>query len=146
MLLRSLQLEDFRRNARVVPLHVVTATREAAPVRVKNGFSKIAIASDTGLHVIAVQDIIHCASENNYCHMYLKNGKSLFFAKTLKAVEALLPADQFFRTHRSHLIRVEDIVRIDTDQAELINGIKVPVARQHHHELLQRIQSITHIL
>lgn len=138
-MVRSVKLDYFT-GAEVVPLNpiLVGSGRSSTPADGKISFSTM-----EGMHIVPVKDVICCTSDNSYCHIYLRNGTSHFIAKTLKTVEEALPAKEFFRSHRSHLVRLEDIVFLSANELQLTNGMKIPVSRQQSAALSARIQSFT---
>lgn len=75
----------------------------------------------------------------DYIKIHLKD-KHLVTNLSMKKMEELLPADQFFRTHKSYLIRLDQIQSIEGNLVE-INGNKLPVGnnfRQSFQELINK--------
>ena len=79
--------------------------------------------------------IVHLESSDNYVTLYAASDDVLRRA-TKKELEQLLPACEFARTHRSHLVRLAAIrsVRSGTDgekALELQVGRRVPLSRTY---------------
>jgi len=74
---------------------------------------KIILKTAESIHIIQVEEIIRCEADVNYTHFYLSNGKHLIVSKPLKEYAELLEPAGFFRTHQSHLINMEHILRYD---------------------------------
>lgn len=54
-----------------------------------------------------------------------------------------LPVDQFIKVHRSFLVNLKKIHKIDTVNNKIISGKhQIPISRNHKNELLQKIQII----
>lgn len=53
---------------------------------------------------IHLSEIILLEAETNYTHLYLRNGKKITIARTLKAFENALIHHNFYRIHRAFLI------------------------------------------
>jgi len=107
----------------------------------QNNFSKIALPTAESIEYVAVNDIIRCESNGNYCSVYLTNGKKIFLAKTLKNMESLLVDQKFIRVHNSHLISEQHIsryVKTDGGEIEMIDGSKIPISRSKKNEFLNR--------
>jgi two-component system LytT family response regulator len=93
---------------------------------------KIALTTQDSYVFVDVGDIMYCASERNYTRIFLKDGKNIIVAKTLKLVEELISTDQFFRAHHSFLINVDSIKQFDKDdggQIIMTNDTKIPLSR-----------------
>lgn len=74
------------------------------------GFSKrVCIPVMNGYEVFQISDIVRCESSINYTTLYIKDGRKLTVAKTLKEFEDMLTAYSFFRVHNSHLINLNYI-------------------------------------
>jgi DNA-binding LytR/AlgR family response regulator len=101
---------------------------------------KIVLRSVDAIHVIDAHQITHCEAHDNYCRIHFRDGHSIFLAKTLKCVQQLLPASAFFRIHRTHVVRLNDIIRVSKDHIELCSGAILPVARSKRTALLHQIQ------
>ena len=71
--------------------------------------NKIALPTMEGYEFVSIPGIIRCEADNNYCKIYLDNGKKILASKTLKYIQGLLQDHNFFRTHHSHLINVDHI-------------------------------------
>jgi len=74
---------------------------------------KIVLKTAESIHIIQVEDIIRCEADVNYTHFYLSNGKHLLVSRPLKEYSEMLEPAGFFRTHQSHLINMEHILRYD---------------------------------
>ncbi|MBA5792344.1 response regulator transcription factor [Flavobacterium sp. xlx-214] len=61
--------------------------------------------------MIELNDIVFCKASNNYCELFMKDGKSKYvLSKTLKNIEAELPETNFLRVHRTFLVNTHHIV------------------------------------
>jgi two-component system LytT family response regulator len=74
---------------------------------------KIVLKTAESIHIIQVEDIIRCEADVNYTHFYLEGDKHMIVSKPLKDYADLLEPAGFFRTHQSHLINMEHILRYD---------------------------------
>jgi two-component system LytT family response regulator len=77
---------------------------------------KIVLKTAESIHIIQVEDIVRCEADVNYTHFYLSNGKHLIVSRPLKEYDELLEPAGFFRTHQSHLINLEHILRYDRSE------------------------------
>lgn len=90
---------------------------------------RIAVKVGQKIHVILVNDIVYIRSDGDYVqivtdqHNYIKE-------ETMKYFETNLPALRFVRVHRSYIVNVEKILRIElyekqTQMLTLNNGDKI---------------------
>ncbi len=106
------------------------------------GARRIALPEERGYEIVDLADIIHCQSDSNYTHVFLRDKRRLTVSRTLKDIGTLLDDPKFFRTHDSHIVNMEHTTRyIRGDGGELIldNGQNVPVSRSKKEELLARL-------
>lgn len=106
---------------------------------------KIVIKHSKGIRYAYDGEIIRCQSDGNYCHIYFKDGTSLFVAKTLKEFEDMLPKETFLRVHQSHIINVNFVKSYKNGRGgslELNNGDEVQVARSRKKEIIESLSEV----
>ena len=113
--------------------------------RSKSSKIKIGIPSIHGIDFVNCQDIIYCQSESNYSRIYLDSGTKILATKTLKDIEAILPADLFFRIHNSYIANLSKVSSYLHNNSGgiliLENIVKLKVSRTKKKELLKRLES-----
>lgn len=82
-------------------------------------------------------DILFIESMQNYTKLHFKD-KSLVIHQTMKAIEESLPAEHFFRIHKSFLINITHIDMISGARL-FINKIELPISRTRKEELLNQV-------
>lgn len=105
--------------------HAKLSTDENDNTEVNLLENKLIIPDINGLEIIPIQSIIRMEAEQNYTHVYLSSGEKIFASKTLGFFEEILYKFSFVRIHRSHLINVDFIKRInknDGGSVELTTG------------------------
>ncbi len=85
------------------------------------------------VHVIPVDRIDYVEAQDDYV-CFMADGKSYLKDQTMAAIEAALDAARFVRIHRSYLLNIERIARVelyakDSRLAILRDGRKLPVSR-----------------
>ena len=73
---------------------------------------RIAVKSGTKIHVVLIPDIIYLQADGDYVQIFTSQGKYLK-EQTMKYFEEHLPENQFVRVHRSVIVNVEMISRIE---------------------------------
>ena len=92
---------------------------------------KIVLKTAESIHIINVEAIIRCDADVNYTTFFLTNGKRLLVSKPLKDYDDLLSNAGFFRTHQSHLINLDHMLRYDKNDGGYIvidDNSSVPVS------------------
>jgi len=108
-----------------------------------NRTSHLAVHTAEGIQVIGIAEIVRAEADSNYCSIYYGPGHRVVVSRTLKAVEELLPADQFARIHQSHVIRISEIRLVRKDEVVLLNGKELPLSRHQRSALIEHLQSFT---
>ena len=93
---------------------------------------RVAIKVGQKIHVILLPDIDHLQSDGDYVQIHTADGRFLK-EQTMKYFEEHLPSSQFVRIHRSCIVNVEKIARIELyeKQSHLIilkNGQRIKVS------------------
>ncbi len=81
--------------------------------QLNNKPEKIILNTSDNTYIVDINDITRCDSDNNYTIFYLANNQKIIISKTLKEFENLLPEDTFIRIHRSHIININYITKIN---------------------------------
>ena len=105
---------------------------------------KISISTSDKIHLIEVDNIIRCESDNYYTIIYFKDGTNLLVSKTLKEMEQKLEEYDFVRTHKSHLVNMRCIMNFIKDEMMVLltDGTKVPVSKRKKERILEVINSL----
>lgn len=81
-----------------------------------------------GQKIVESKDIIYLEGEGKYC-VVRTNLETLHSSKTLSAVFDLLPQYCFYRVHKSYVVNLYCIQRINNNEITLTNGEKVVISR-----------------
>ncbi len=91
---------------------------------VKTGYEQLKVLYD---------DILYLEAAGNYVTFVLKD-KNILSRSTIIEIINLLPSDKFVRIHRSFLVAVNKIDKIERHQVT-INNIKIPVGEAYSQDL-----------
>jgi two-component system, LytTR family, response regulator len=103
---------------------------------------KIILSTAEMIHVINVEDIVRCESDNYYTYYFFIDGRKLLISKTLKENEDLLSPYNFIRPHKSHLVNIRYIksfVRQDGGYILMTDGTRIPVSRRKRDKMMEII-------
>lgn len=106
---------------------------------------KIVLSTAEKLHIVPVDDIIRCESDNYYTLFIFKDGKTLLISKTLKENEELLKEHHFIRPHKSHLVNlryVKSYSRAEGGVLIMEDGTRIPVSRRKRESVVEVLSSI----
>jgi two-component system LytT family response regulator len=117
---------------------LVTAVTEA-----EGYLTRIVFRKGAGIKIIPLNLISYLASEDDYVMIYYSEGKALK-PKTMKYYEDHLPPSLFMRVHRSFMVNIEQITRLepyskDNYVAVLKSGEKIPVSRTGYKMLREKL-------
>ncbi len=105
--------------------------------------TRIVFRKGAGIKIIPLNMITYLASEDDYVMIYYSEGKALK-PKTMKYYEDHLPPSLFMRVHRSYIVNIEQITRLepyskDNYVAVLKSGEKIPVSRSGYKMLREKL-------
>lgn len=84
---------------------------EKVDEKVENIF-RIVVKKSGDIHVIPVEDLLYIEAQDDYVMLYTKSGKYLK-EKTMKYYESHLDPSQFVRVHRSYIVKVDQVKRLE---------------------------------
>jgi two-component system LytT family response regulator len=102
---------------------------------------RLAISTSEGVFFYLPSEIIRCEGESNYTRFFLDGSKSLMVSHTLKDYESILTDYGFVRVHKSHLVNMKYVSKMDRDGfIWLQNGESVPVSRRRKEEVMSMLK------
>lgn len=105
----------------------------------------IVVHSAEGMHVLKIDDIIRCQSDDYYTKFFLNEGKNIMVSKTLKETEELLSEFSFIRCHKSHLVNakyIKSYLKVDGGTIVTTDGMKIPVSRRKREQVMNYISNL----
>lgn len=106
---------------------------------------KIALSTAEKIHIVEVNKIIRCESDNYYTRFFFTDGKKLLISKTLKEHEELLSEHNFIRPHKSHLINLRYIKSFNRNEGghiQMSDGSLIPVSRRKREKIIDIINHL----
>lgn len=91
---------------------------------------------------VTLKDLVWLKASNKYVLLYTTNAKPLMVGNTLSNFEMLLPATQFVRIHKSHMVNLSFISRIVYNQVILSNGQELDIGPNYAEALKKRLNEI----
>jgi two-component system LytT family response regulator len=105
--------------------------------------NRIVVRKGNAINLIPVDQVRYIEAQDDYVMIYHPGGKVLK-QQTMKFYEENLPPADFVRVHRSYIVRVSEIKRIepyarDNHVAVLHSGEKLPVSRSGYRHLKEEL-------
>src|SRR2546421_3240552 len=112
-----------------------TATQSLleSPLRSPSQTERVVVKTAGRIRIIPLHEIQYLEAADDYVKLHTREG-SFLKKKTMNYFEQVLDPNLFVRTHRSFIINVQQITRIDAYEKEnqlaiLTSGAKVPVSK-----------------
>jgi two-component system LytT family response regulator len=108
--------------------------------------TKIALTVLNEVSFIDLSEIIYLKADNVYTEFYLANKDTRIISRPIKEYEKMLVGKDFFRTHRSYLINLNQVKTYSKTEGGFIvmsNGHIVNLARERKEEFLKAWQGLT---
>ena len=139
-LLKPFGVERFRAAMEKVTRRVGEERPTSLPVDLKNAarpvgeyLERVVVKDGARVHVIPAGKLDYAEAQDDYVGLR-SEGRTWLKQQTIASLEAALDPKRFVRVHRSYLVNLERITRIDPNTkdtwlAVLADGSKIPVSR-----------------
>jgi two-component system LytT family response regulator len=102
---------------------------------------RIVVKTGTKVKIIPVHDVLYLEADDDYVSVHTAEG-SFLKNKTMSFFEKVLDVRQFVRVHRSYIVAIDQITRIDPYEKDshiaiLKSGAKIPVSKSGYVKLKQ---------
>lgn len=103
--------------------------------------SRVVVKIGGKIKIIPTQDIRYIEAADDYVKIHTSSD-SFLKNKTMQYFEQLLDTRQFVRVHRSYIVNIQQVTRLEPYEKEnyiaiLIDGLKVPVSKAGYLKLKQ---------
>ena len=110
-----------------------------AAAAVRKPLQRIAFRDGATIDVVPVQRIDYIEAQDDYVHVYSR-GQKYVKQQPLGELEAMLDTTRFIRVHRSYIVNLESLARVepyakDSRVAVLKDGTRVPISRAGYERL-----------
>ncbi len=100
---------------------------------------RIVVKTGNKIQILPLESISHFEAHDDYVAIHTELGKFLKLLR-MKYLETRLPIGEFVRIHRSHIVNVKQIEKLELYEKDsyllsLKTGIKLPVSRSGHSKL-----------
>ena len=144
-ILKPVRAEHIERALKKINLEYITSQKEQIKV-LKDNFTnqldkKIVLQTAETIYVVKMDDIIYLQADGSYTRFYTTSHGVLTITKKLIDFEYLENCGPFFRTHRSYIVNLNFIKKVDKKEFVLImhNDAEVYLAQDKKNGLLEKI-------
>lgn len=112
----------------------------------ENG-KNIILDVENGFIVQNTNNIIYCIAAQSYAVIVTSSGKEITVSKSLKELQELLPASQFYRTHKSYLVNINHIqkfIKSTESFVQMFTGAKIPVSVRTGSTIVKDLKNMLH--
>jgi len=104
----------------------------------------LAVRKYGNVKLIPIDEVLYAQGAGAYAELVLGDGSRELHDKTLEKLHALLPP-VFERIHKSYVVRLTAVVALHAQEgshyeAELKNGVRLPVGRSRYKDLREKIR------
>ena len=105
--------------------------------------NRIVVKNGSDIRIVPVQDVLYIEAYDDYVKLFTKDTYYLK-KKTMSYYEQVLDSSKFFRTHRSYIINLQELTKIEpleknTYIAVLKTGKKIPLSRTGYTKLKEML-------
>ncbi len=109
-----------------------------------NILNKVVLKTSERIVIVTLPEIIQVEADGSYSTFYLNSNRKIVVSKLLKEYDELLADCEFYRTHQSHLVNLNQVRSFEkTNGGYLLmkNGSQIPVSKRKREALLQILES-----
>jgi two-component system, LytTR family, response regulator len=92
-----------------------------------------------------IDDLLYVQSDGNYLTFREKICKTLTRMTMTEAMESL-PKNKFMRVHKSYLVNLNHILKVERHQISVTDDIFVPIAASYHGELMEALKLLWKVM
>jgi len=110
-----------------------------------NAYEKLSVAAVDGIHFVHIREVQRLEAEDNYTHIFLKDGKKLTASKTIKWYEDLLESLNFYRVHKSHVINLNYMTKYVKGEGGYLmmeDGKKIDISRRRRPAFMETMRKL----
>lgn len=107
-------------------------------------YPNIALQGIDGLVFVTKDDILYATADGNYTQVQLNDNRNIKVLRQLSEVEQLVSGEAFFRIHRSNLVNLEHVIRLNSEDDTILmsNGDSLPLARDRKSGFIEKFTRI----
>lgn len=135
-------IEKWRSQSDTLKTNVLQQIIET-PTRQPDEKNRIVVKNGSDIRIVPITDIFYIEAYDDYVKIFTKDSYFLK-KKTMNYYEQILDPSQFFRTHRSFIINLNQLTKIESLEKNsyvvlLKNGKRIPLSRNSYSKLREQL-------
>jgi two-component system, LytTR family, response regulator len=131
-LLKPIEFSRFVQACQKAHQTIKKEEAESEYIFVKDGYDWVKVS---------IENLLYVASDGNYLTFREKNRKTLTRMTMTEAIE-LLPKKYFFRIHKSYLLNLHFVQKIERHQVSVSENEFVPIAANYRDEMMEALKQL----
>jgi len=106
---------------------------------------KIVLRTADAMHIVDIEEIIYCRSDNAYTSFYLSSGEEIIVSKSIREYVDLLREYGFFRPHQSYLVNLNYVKKVDKGDGGFVvmkNGKEIPISSRQKKKIIELLEKL----
>jgi len=128
-LLKPISYNDFLKAATKVQERLNVSNETVEDIQSNDDF--LFIKSEYKILRINFSDIRYVESMQEYLRIHLENETPIMTLMSMKKLECFLPITKFMRVHRSYIVNLSKITRIERNRIVFDNKVYIPISDQY---------------
>jgi two-component system LytT family response regulator len=128
-LLKPIGYNDFLKAALKVKERLIVNVDKDDDIKSNDNF--LFIKSEYKILRIEFSDIKYIESMQEYLRLHLENQQPVMTLMSMKKLESFLPSSKFMRVHRSYIVNLSKITRIERNRIVFDNKVYIPISEQY---------------
>lgn len=101
---------------------------------------KILFRFGSTIYTVRMNTIRFIESQNKYSEVNMCDSKVFKSRESLAAFEKALNSKSFYRTHRSFIVNVNSIIKIENRVCTLDNGVEIPISKSRYADFIRFVR------
>lgn len=134
-------IERFQTNEQTQPAEQYKVLTQV----LNSQLQRLILPTSTGIHIVDIDEIIRCESNNNYTTFFLTDNSKVIVSKSIHLYEDVLNTIHFCRIHNKHIINlkyVKKYVKGRGGKIYMSDGTQLDVSDGRKADLLYKLNQI----
>ena len=106
---------------------------------------RLLVPGPDGVRVLPCREVLYIQADGDYIRIHMQDGSQHLKTERLGNLEKALPPDDFIRVHRSFLVRLDQILRLEATSKDdhrlvLRDQTPIPISRRSYPLLMARVR------
>lgn len=123
----------------ISPAEAPGSTAAPSPTSSEPAEQHIFVKADSKVMKVDFADIEYVTSKGAYVQIVTASGKKIMTLQSMNRMEEILPGQQFFRVHRSHIVNIGFVEAIEGNTLRLKDDQMISLSKSKRDDFMARI-------